>query len=243
VLSSFAEIVPAQAPANFTFASHQAFFVGILPNASSPLPYFNRFERQLMGLANAGAVRVAKRARILLSSGRNLIHAFRDSGYATVGTGAMDWFRLAPLRDGFDAFRFTGTDAEQQIDYLLDSVPSDRPFFGFANFGETHAPYDYAGKRSRCPVDVFARRVVWPPREQGPVGRDNAAFAHQVEAAEFLDRQLGRLLSGVPRCTIVVLCADHGDCFGEDGYWGHGFNHPKVLEVPLAIFRLDGEEL
>ena len=239
VLDSHAEVVAAQAPGNFTFASHQAFFVGILPNSPAPLPYFNRFERQLMGLANAGAVRVARDARLLLSSERNLVHAFREAGYATIGTGAMDWFRLTTLREGFERFRFTGTDAGRQVDYVLDSLPGDRPFFGFVNFGETHAPYDYAGKRSPCPVDVFARRIVWPPRQEGAVGRDNPAFAHQVEAAEFLDGQLGRLLDGVPPETLVVLCADHGDCFGEDGFWGHGFNHPKVLEVPLAIFRAD----
>ena len=36
-----------------------------------------------------------------------------------------------------------------------------------------------------------------------------------------------------------MACGDHGECFGEDGYWGHGINHPKVFEVPLGIFRLD----
>jgi hypothetical protein len=240
VLDAHAEVVPAQAPGNFTYASHQAFFVGILPNAPIAAPYVNRFERQLMGLRNAGAVRVAKDAHMLLSSERNLVHAFKEAGYATIGTGAMDWFRLAPLREGFGKFLFTGTDAQRQVDFILDSLPRRRPFFGFVNFGETHAPYDYAGKASRCPVDVFARRISWPPREEGPVGRENPAFAHQVEAAEFLDVQLGGLLERLPPDTIVVLCADHGDCFGEDGYWGHGFNHPKVLEVPLAIFRLGG---
>lgn len=82
----------------------------------------------------------------------------------------------------------------------------------------------------------------WPPSQgAGPIGRDNPAFAHQVEAAEFLDSRLPRLFSTLPQDTIVILCGDHGDCFGEDGYWGHGFNHPAVLEVPLAIFRLDGQ--
>ena len=75
------------------------------------------------------------------------------------------------------------------------------------------------------------------------MGRDNEAYLHQMEAAAFLDSRLPRLFSDLPGDTIVILCADHGECFGEDGYWGHGVNHPRVLEVPLAIFRLDGEPL
>ena len=38
VLDSYAAIVKAEAPATFTYASHQAFFVGMLPNAIENLP-------------------------------------------------------------------------------------------------------------------------------------------------------------------------------------------------------------
>ena len=72
-----------------------------------------------------------------------------------------------------------------------------------------------------------------------PVGRASQAFDAQCAAAEFLDRRLPALFDGLPGETIVVLTADHGECFGEDGYWGHGINHPMAFEVPLAVFRLD----
>jgi len=126
---------------------------------------------------------------------------------------------------------------------VLDNLEPGRPFFAFINFGETHAPFHFEGKSDPCPVDVRARIMKWPPREEGPVGRQCAAFGHQVQAAEFLDARLPKLLSGLPSNTIVVVCGDHGECFGEDGYWGHGVNHPKVLEVPLCCFRLDGQSL
>jgi len=32
-----------------------------------------------------------------------------------------------------------------------------------------------------------------------------------------------------------VVCADHGDAWGEEGLWEHGINHPKVFEVPLLM--------
>ena len=43
VLDSYSAIFAAESPANFTFASHQAFFVGILPYTVQDVPYYNRF--------------------------------------------------------------------------------------------------------------------------------------------------------------------------------------------------------
>jgi glucan phosphoethanolaminetransferase (alkaline phosphatase superfamily) len=36
-----------------------------------------------------------------------------------------------------------------------------------------------------------------------------------------------------------VVTADHGECLGEQGLYGHAFHHEKVMEVPLLIFRLN----
>jgi hypothetical protein len=239
VLDSYAPILRAEAPANFTFASHQAFFVGMLPHATEDLPYYNRFRRQLVGLLEIGERQVAKDALRTVTSSWNVVRGLRDEGYQTVGAGAMNWFRQESLTAGFERFLFTGTDADRQIDFLLSEIDPARPFFGFVNFGETHAPYRFRGKRDACPVDVRARRMEWPPLEEGPTGPASEAFRHQMVSAEFLDSRLPRLFGALPGSTVVVLTADHGDCFGEDGYWGHGVNHPKVLEVPLSIFRLD----
>lgn len=244
VLDSYAQIVRAQTPANFTFAAHQAFFVGILPNALDPVPYANRFTRQLLRLGEVGEAPVLKPARTTVASDENLVAGLRTLGYQTVGAGAMNWFRQRSLTDCFERFRFTGTDADGQIDYLLSELDPSRPFFAFLNFGETHDPYDYAGKPDPCPVEIQSRRIEWPPVRNGvPVGRDCPAWWHQREAAEFLDSRLPRLFAALPPETIVILCGDHGEAFGEDGYWGHGVNHPTVLEVPLSIFRLDRRPL
>jgi Sulfatase len=244
VLDSFADVLPAQAPANFTYPSHQAMFAGILPNADAARPLYNRFSRQLLGLTGVGELQVSTGAVLGVRSPWNAVAGLRDEGYLTVGAGAMNWFRQESLTSCFEAFRFTGTGADEQITYVLDQIDGPRRFFAFINFGETHAPFDFAGKIVPCPVDVRARVMSWPPVQQmGPVGRQNEAYAHQVASAEFLDTRLPRLFAGLPSDTLVVVCGDHGECFGEDGYWGHGVNHPKVLEVPLAIFRLDGRQI
>lgn len=248
VADAYAEAVLARSPATYTFAAHQSFFVGILPNVVDDVPFYNRFNRQLLGLlpdgeGRVGEGQVAGTAALRLVSPWNLVDAFRRHGYRTVGAGAMNWFRQDSLTFGFERFAYTGTDADRQIDFLLDEIGDARPFFGFINFGETHAPFHHRGKGTPCPDDVRARRMTWPPMECGPVGRHTAAFAHQRACVEFLDGLLPRLFGALPGDTLVILTADHGECFGEDGYWGHGVNHPRVFDVPLALFRLDRSPL
>lgn len=239
VLDSYGRVVRAEAPATFTYASHQAMFAGILPNSSEPIPYYNRFHTQLIGLTNAGERSVVKQAFKQVTSSWSIVHGLRDEGFQTVGAGAMNWFRQDALTSGFEHFAYTGRDADAQVDFLLERIDPARRFFGFINFGETHAPYTSKAMPQPCPDDVRARRMAWPPVESGPTGRATQAWGWQRKAVEFLDERLPRLFETLPGDTIAVVTGDHGECFGEDGYWGHGVNHPKVYEVPLAIFRLD----
>jgi FkbM family methyltransferase len=245
VLDSYAPIVAAQTPANFTYAAHQAFFVGMLPNALEPLPYYNRFVDQLIGLGQVGEIQVVdKSCAHRVASDVNLVAGLREAGYQTVGAGAMNWFKQKALTQWFEKFRYTGSDADAQIEFLRGELDPSKPFFGFVNFGETHDPFDFKGKEGRCPIEVQSRLIEWPPVQNGaPVGRNSVAWEHQKRSAEFLDSRLPALFDGLPGNTIVVLCGDHGEAFGEDGYWGHGVNHPTVLTVPLAIFRLDRKPL
>lgn len=93
------------------------------------------------------------------------------------------------------------------------------------NLGETHVPCYHEGatweKKSVCV----------------PFATDNDAAEcarRQKECAEWLDGRLQSLLSDFHNANII-LTADHGDAWGEDGLWEHGMHHPKVLEVPLLL--------
>lgn len=71
------------------------------------------------------------------------------------------------------------------------------------------------------------------------VGFDESLWKLQVACVEYLDARMGDLLAffnETGRDVTVVLCGDHGECFGENGLFGHGFYHPKVMEVPMGIF-------
>ena len=65
-------------------------------------------------------------------------------------------------------------------------------------------------------------------------------FEKQVSSIEFLDKALEKLFNNLPNNhqNYFIICSDHGECFGEDGLYGHGFYHPKIMEVPFSIFTI-----
>ena len=58
--------------------------------------------------------------------------------------------------------------------------------------------------------------------------------ARQIQTVAYLDGVFERLFDRLPPDTYVTITADHGELFGEGGYFGHGpINHNKVYEVPF----------
>ena len=54
-----------------------------------------------------------------------------------------------------------------------------------------------------------------------------------------VDGVFERLFDILPANTYVTVTSDHGELFGEQGYFGHGpIQHDKVFEVPLVEGRL-----
>ena len=61
----------------------------------------------------------------------------------------------------------------------------------------------------------------------------------QVKTIQYLDTVLEELFDMVPDNTYITVTADHGELFGEDGYFGHGpIMHEKVFEVPFVEGKL-----
>ncbi len=60
----------------------------------------------------------------------------------------------------------------------------------------------------------------------------------QIKCVEYVDGVLDNLIAKAPKGTHFIVTADHGECFGEGGYFGHGpIVHEKVLEVPFLEGR------
>lgn len=123
----------------------------------------------------------------------------------------------------------------------------DRPRFYLVNTGETHYPYTHAGDPDPgLPRVPGLRAASVDAASDDPSCHAEAAewlrtadlralHDRQVESCRRLDAKLGRLLNVCPAGTRVVVTADHGELFGEDGMFGHGpFHHPNLLCVPFV---------
>ncbi len=242
-LSSIGPLHKAQSPSYFTYGSHAAFWMGFTPGvASSPLPMLNPKVGKIFRMAFAG--HVGNQSEGFQLEGPNIIEGFRRSGYRTIGTGAVDWFNPATetgavLGHPFDRFYFPGNtwSLSSQLNWIdteLEMVDAAQPVFVFLNVGETHVPYWY-------------QDAPWSARPSpciafGGDACDSRESARRQRAClEWVDTQLAFLLQYFFASTILV-CADHGDCWGEDGLWEHGISHPATLTVPLLL-RLRGRPI
>lgn len=235
-LEGVGPLYAAMAPAYFTYPSHQAMFVGFTPGVSFRAePYVNPRYGKFFRMAGGVPSRPDD---FMVLEGANIIQGLKHLGYLTLGTGGVSWFNPRTrtgqmLSRDFHRFFYPGDthSLPQQVDWVLRQLRSanGRRVFLFMNIGETHIPYYHQG-------------APWTPNDNPCLGmepaRNDAARCRlqQTACLEFADAQLKEIVAPF-RGASILICADHGDAWGEDGLWGHGFHHPKVLEVPL-LFRL-----
>jgi hypothetical protein len=122
----------------------------------------------------------------------------------------------------------------------------DTPTFWMLNVGETHYPYAVPGDDTSDLPHIAGVHGVFKHMDDAVRSGDDAPQffddaqmerlrARQVRAAAYCDEVLGALYDVVPPRTWIIVTSDHGELFGESGYFGHGpIAHDKVLEVPFA---------
>lgn len=229
----------AQAPSYFTYGSHAAMFMGFLPGVTQTEAYVNSKYAKVFRVGSAGFRGMTNREAFQLE-GNSMITGLRREGYATIGSGAVNWFDTRTetgreLTADFEEFWFAGNSWSlvQQLAWIDDQLNThaDRPPFVFLNVGETHVPYWHEGapwSREDNPCVPFQRQ-----------NRRHDCKVRQAACLRYVDQLLEPMLEKFAQGTVIV-CADHGDCWGENGLWEHGISHAKTLEVPL-LMRVRGQ--
>jgi hypothetical protein len=235
-LKSIGKLYRADAPGNFTYASHAAMFVGFTPGAAERAePYANPKYGKIFKMRGGGFT--GKTRPFVVLSGRNIVDGLKQKGFSTIGTGAVSWFNHntptgRSLTSDFEAFFYPGSThaLTRQLAWIEDRLAEvgNRPVFVFLNVGETHVPYYHEGA---------SWSSNWNPCVPFAKGNDaSECRRRQLQCLEWVDERLTTLLDRF-RGANVLVCADHGDAWGEDGLWEHGFHHQAVIDVPL-LFRL-----
>lgn len=198
----------------------------------------------------------------LAFSVQTLAETLSAAGFATAAVVANPV--LAPsrqLQQGFSSYdarmnrrelnrvgaleRDAGNTTDAALEWLTEA-PS--PWFLWVHYQDPHGPYDSPDAKD-VPDEIGARLLPVLADHSGRNGIPAYQALPQTFAIEsyveryrqeirYLDGQVSRLLESVRsggRPTGILLTADHGEAFGEDGYWfahGHSVGIDQV-RVPL----------
>lgn len=154
-----------------------------------------------------------------------------------------------PLNTNFDTFRLMDKHNDMRAMLKEMTFPEDRPSFYILNVGETHYPYALPDEPKNEWPRISGVHGVFKHLDDHKVGGKLAVQEEkffdqkkmdelrdrQVKTIEYLDTVIEELFDLVPANTYITITADHGELFGEDGYFGHGpIMHEKVFEVPFV---------
>jgi len=139
---------------------------------------------------------------------------------------------------------------ENCLERVLPHIDMTAPQYLMINVCETHypyfdgaydprfSPYHLSGYAAQMRAAAENRTIRIPTYTADLL---DAMRQRQIAAIRYVDAVLPKLLERLPPDTYLTVTADHGDCFGEDGFVGHGeVWNSKVLEVPFVEGPISG---
>jgi hypothetical protein len=234
--------------ASWTAPSHYNLLMGLLPHTSPSHVYASDLYREEYARYGERLGVEGIEFRRLLPSLFMPTFLRRELGYLTRAMVSMPVLNehTAINRD-FDSYELmpTHNDMAAMVERL--EFDAERPSFYLLNVGETHYPYAIPGEDPEdwprvAGLHGTVKRLGDPAPDEDGDRRDLFApetlaemRARQIAATSYLDGVFERLYERLPRDAWLIVTSDHGELFGEDGYFGHGpIVHEKVLEVPFV---------
>ncbi|MGH2759619.1 MAG: sulfatase-like hydrolase/transferase [Actinomycetota bacterium] len=233
--------------ASWTAPSHYNMMMGLLPHSSPTQVYASEYyKRDFLRYSERLGVEGIEFRKLLPSI---YLPTFlkHSLGYETRAMVSMPVLNQhTPINRDFDSYELMPT--HNDMAGMLDKLRfGDRPTFCLLNVGETHYPYALPDEDpSSWPRISGAHGVLRSLDEEAAAGElsepsffDDYAMLklrdRQIRATSYIDGLFEKLFDLVPRNTWLIVTSDHGELFGEAGYFGHGpIAHDKVFEVPYV---------
>jgi len=133
----------------------------------------------------------------------------------------------------------------------LDGVSEDEPFFLWNHYMDVHGPYNppitefSETELSNADAQKLYQKCIKRPDELTNKEQSLLVDLYDDEI-RYLDSHLRAFFEKLERRglrdkSLVIVTADHGDAFGEHGYYGHPRHlHDELIHVPLLISTPDG---
>jgi Sulfatase len=237
--------------ASWTAPSHYNLLMGLLPHASPKHVYASEYYKEdfLRYKLRLGVEGIEFKS--LLPSIYLPTYLRNQLGYFTSAMVSMPVLnRHVPLNHDFDFYQLmpVHNDMAAMVERLR--FDGGRPWFHLLNVGETHYPYALPTEDPSEWPRISGVHGVFKHLDDLVVGgvldsENRTAFfredelerlrSRQVRAAAYVDGVIANLYDRVPSNTWIIVTSDHGELFGEGGFFGHGpVSHEKVFEVPFV---------
>ncbi len=253
-LDRIAAAEPRYSYASWTSPSHYTFLMGMVPHVSPKGVFASNVYRDEFALwsrrLNVDAVEFGKFVPQL-----SLPYFLKQQGYWCEGWVSLPVLNpLTGLSQHFDKYELAPSHNDLSRIFSELTFRDDKPSFFFINTGETHYPYILPGESADDLPHISGVHGVFKhlddflknpsefmvDRKQDEFfspEQFKAFYDKQIVCVEHLDRVVGDFMERCPANTWFMIMSDHGELFGEDGYFGHGpIFHEKVFEV----FYLEG---
>ncbi len=240
--------------ASWTAPSHYNILMGLMPHSSPKRVFASEYYKRDIVKFNErlGCEDIQYKSLVP----KLYLPAFLKEtlGYATHAMVSLPVLNpRTPLNHGFDTFRLMERHNDMRAMVRAMTFSEEKASFYLLNVGETHYPYALPDEPECEWPRIHGVHGVFKHLDDVLVGgklvkrrgkffdqRQLAELRHrQIRAVKYLDTVVEELFDLLPRNTWVTVTSDHGELFGEEGYFGHGpILHDKVFEVPFLEGKL-----
>ena len=217
------------APGNFTYPSHHAMFAGFLP--SKQVNKCMNKEEMLFFPKNIGLGSKSPKNSFAFE-GATFIEGLAKVGYETICIGGVSFFnKHGDIGKVFPSM-FQKSYWNPSFACGVKESPNNQIQWAIKKINEVDQE-----KRIMMYINIDA--IHYPNYFYLDGETKDSTKTHKA-ALVYVDKLLPQIFDTFKsrNKTFVILCSDHGSCYGEDGYVFHGFNHEIVNTVPYKHFVL-----
>jgi hypothetical protein len=240
--------------ASWTAPSHYNLLMGLVPHKSPPHVFASEYYKEDFLNYNRRFGTDGMEFGKLVPSLFMPTYLRRELGFFTHARVSLPVLNPATcINRDFDSFQLM--DKHNDMAAMLPTLKfsDERPSFYMLNVGETHYPFALPDEDPKNWPRISGLNGVLKNLDkeivEGKLVHKDETFFEQKQMDELRQRQINtvKYLDGVveklfdlcPKNTFITITADHGELFGEEGFFGHGpIMHPKVHEVPFVEGQL-----
>ncbi len=239
--------------ATWTAPSHYNLLMGLMPHINPRGVYASEYYQRDFFKFNErlGAEGIEFKRFVPRLSLPVLLQSLGYRTHAMVSLPVLNPLTL--LNSGFDSYTLMPRHNDMRAMLSRMSFTEEAPSFYLLNIGETHYPYALPDEPEESWPRISGVHGVFKHLDELVVGGKlkrsrskvfdekqlDVLRRRQVGAVKYLDGVVEELFDLVPKNTWITITSDHGELFGEDGFFGHGpIQHEKVLEVPFLEGKL-----